>query len=76
MSKEFSFGGRKHPDPSKQARRAGFRAQREATKQAQAEERNAYWASLSPAAQLAELDRRGEPAVKQRKRLLALIAQS
>lgn len=65
--------GRKNPDPMKRARRARMRDERRATARAEAEERNAFWRSLSPAMQLASLDARlgrGLGARKQRARIL------
>jgi len=40
------------------------------------EERTKFWRTLTPAQQLAELDRRGHAAKKQRARLEALIAKA
>lgn len=44
------------------------------TKRAEANERNARWAELTPRQQLADLDRRGLTATRQRKRIAAAIA--
>ena len=51
----------------------GIRRMKKALRKLQAEERNAMWHVMSPADQLADLNARGERAIKQRAKIQARI---
>lgn len=71
MSKEFSFGGRKHLVEPKRSRRLRSQEERRKIRREQAEDRQALRAKLTPAEQLAKLG--SLVAKKERARLQLLL---